>query len=111
MLRASSKAIGDRIDTVATVQGESDGVPHGSVLVRFVNAVTGGNAQEAAATRDALGAAAGPAAVLDAAAVLANFEMMTRVADATGAAQLPERLAKLTLERDALGLDAYESAR
>ncbi len=112
MLRASSKATtGERLDTAATVQGEIDGVPHGQLLVGFVDAVVGRDPLAADAARAALAEAAGPVAVVDAAAVLANFEMMTRVADGTGAHQLPERLATLTEERARLGIDGFESAR
>jgi len=109
MLRASSTAVtGERIDAVDAVGGASGEVPHGPALVAFVDAVVGG---DAVAARTALCAEAGPAAVVDAAAVIANFEMMTRVADGTGAHQLPGRLATLQDERDRLGLDHYPSAR
>ena len=112
MLRASSKATtGERIDTVGLVEGTSTDVPHGPRLVAFVDAVVGGDATDAAEARAALAADAGPAAVADAAAVVANFEMMTRVADGTGARQLPGRLASLEHERARLGLDALPSAR
>lgn len=111
MLRASSKAVGQRIDAAATVQGFDSDVPHSTLLVALVDAVTGGDAAAAEAARVALEAAAGAAAVVDAAAVLANFEMMTRVADGTGAVQLPDRLAALSAERAALGLDSFESQR
>lgn len=111
LLRASSKLIGERIDAAATVQGLPTGVAHGPLLVSFVDAVTGDDPEVAAAARAALSAAAGPGAVVEAAAVLANFEMMTRVADGTGACQLPRRLETLSDERDRLGLDRYPSAR
>lgn len=55
----------------------------GPALVRFVEDVAGGGtAAEGAATR--LAAVVGFDAAVDAAAVLANFFMMTRVADGTG---------------------------
>lgn len=112
MLRASSKAAtGRHIDSVGVVDGTSTDVPCGPRLVAFVDAVVAGDAAQAGRAREALALEAGPAAVADAAAVLANFEMMTRVADGTGARQFPRRLATLQAERARLGLDAYPSAR
>jgi len=49
--------------------------------------------------------------VIDASAVIANFEMMTRLADATGACLRPEQLVASASMRDELGLDAFPSAR
>ena len=109
MLRASSKAVGERIDVVDAVSGADDPIPHGSELLAFVDAVVGGDPVAGDSARAALAAAAGGAAIIDAAAVLANFEMMTRVADATGAVQLPERLATLVEVRERLGLDRFDS--
>ena len=112
MLRASSKAItGERIETVDVLGGRSGDVPHGPQLVAFVDAVVGGDPAEANEARAALAADAGPGAVADAAAVLANFEMMTRLADGTGARQLPGRVASIADERARLGFDEFPSAR
>ena len=111
MLRASSRAVGQSIDAVAAVEGGSTHMPLGRELVAFVDAVVDRDPARSAAARSALASAGGGTAVADAAAVLANFEMMTRVADGTGARQLPERLATLGDERARLGLDHYESAR
>lgn len=111
MLRASSRAVGQPIDAVDAVEGASTGVPLGPELVAFVDAVVDRDPERADAARVALASAGGGAAVADTAAVLANFEMMTRVADGTGARQPPERLAKLGDERARLGLDHYQSAR
>lgn len=46
-----------------------------------------------------------------AAAVIANFEMMTRLADGTGARLTPERIDAAASIRQTLGLDAFPSAR
>ena len=111
MLRASSRAIGQPVDAVTVVQGESDAIPFARELVAFVDATIDRDLVAAASAREALASAGGGAALVDAAAVLANFEMMTRVADGTGARQAPERLATLGDERARLGLDDYDSAR
>ncbi|MEY4366562.1 MAG: hypothetical protein RLZZ305_1906 [Actinomycetota bacterium] len=63
------------------------GLPHAEQLRAFATAATSPalDADELATTRAALLAAVGEAATVDAAAVVANFEMMTRLADCTGA--------------------------
>jgi len=59
------------------------GVPHGELLVRFVDA-SFESADALAAVRDECVAALGMETTVDAAAVIANFHMMTRIADGTG---------------------------
>jgi hypothetical protein len=49
--------------------------------------------------------------LVDASAVVANFEMMTRLADATGARLRPEQIDASESIRTELGLDAFPSAR
>jgi hypothetical protein len=58
------------------------GVPHAALLLAFADAVIAGNAIEA--LRDRVIAALGDAAMIDAAAVVAGFDGITRIADATG---------------------------
>jgi hypothetical protein len=58
------------------------GVPHAALLLTFADAVIAGNAIEA--QRDRVIAALGDAAMIDAAAVVAGFDGITRIADATG---------------------------
>jgi hypothetical protein len=60
------------------------GVPQGEVLVEFGEAMLLGNADRRAKARKALFDALGPAALVDAAAVLASFNAVVKVADATG---------------------------
>ena len=61
------------------------GVEHGGVLRRFALAVAGHHDPgEIAAARDAVRVAVGPAGLGDACGVIANFDAITRVADATG---------------------------
>lgn len=54
-------------------------------LLAFTDAIAGYDDAVLAQTRSALEQAAGSDVMVDAAAVAANFEMMTRVADGTGA--------------------------
>jgi len=77
---------GEEVD-LQGVQGtlEADGgVRHGAALVAFAEAVMADDPQRIAATRAALEAAIGPAGVVDTAAVVAMFNVVDRVADATG---------------------------
>lgn len=49
--------------------------------------------------------------MIDSAATVAAFEMMTRIADGTGTTQPSWRLPDMEVVRDELGLDDFESAR
>lgn len=88
------------------------GVPHADALIALADAATmpdGAEGEAArAAARAGLAAAMGPRAMVDAAAVAANFEMMTRLADGTGAVlDKPERAEAGRLA----GADAFASRR
>lgn len=86
MLSWSSTKSGTPADIGALAEGGLEaGLPFDAELVAFTDAAAGVDAVALAAAREALVAAAGEAFMTDAAAVFANFEMMTRVADGTGA--------------------------
>ena len=90
MLSWSSTKSGTPADIAAIAEHEVDaGLPHGTELIAFTDAVAGMDEAALVAARAALVACAGRSFMLDAAAVVANFEMMTRVADGTGA-RFPE---------------------
>lgn len=94
MLSWSSQQDGTPADLDALASGDGDaGLPHGRLLMAFAEAAAGFDDQALAAARDELVAVAGEAFMVDAAAVVANFEMMTRVADGTGALHAPEAMA------------------
>lgn len=82
-----------------------------AVLEEFVAAVTGDDAVRAEAARSLLVERFGIDWLIDASAVVANFEMMTRLADATGARMRPDQIDAAAPIRAALGLDAFPSAR
>jgi len=87
MLSWSSTEQGDPADLTAVAAGaEGVGLPLGDELVRFASACAETDDSELAAARAALIQASDEAFMIDAAAVAANFEMMTRLADGTGAA-------------------------
>jgi hypothetical protein len=69
----------------AAVEGAgAAGVAHADALVGFATAVVRGDGAALERARDELLRRVGPAGVVDAAAVVGNFEMMDRIADATG---------------------------
>lgn len=82
-----------------------------AVLRDFVDAVVGDDPGVADAARGVVVDQLGTDWLVDAAAVIANFEMMTRLADGTGARLLPERIRQAVDLRTQLGLDAFPSAR
>ena len=65
----------------ATADG---GVPHGQALMAFADAAMTVDPNQTEAARQALANLAGEAAVVDAAAVTAMFQLNTRAADAAG---------------------------
>ena len=62
---------------------EVTGVAHGAELIAFAEAVVA-RSPEVTQTRDAVQKSLGEAAVVDTAAVIANFQRMVRIADGIG---------------------------
>ena len=90
MLSWSSAQTGETADLTAVASGDGDThLDHGESLLRFASACAGRDDAELAAARAALVDDTDEAFMVDAAAVAGNFEMMTRLADSTGA-RLPE---------------------
>ncbi len=56
----------------------------GEALLKFAEAMVSGAGEDLIEARDALIAAMGEAAMVDAAGVVSNFERMVRIADSTG---------------------------
>ena len=112
MLRASSESEergaddDNTVDVRALTDGTvSSGVPHGDALARFSEAVVEGPAAVLDAARDELTSEMGVAALVDAAAVAANFERMVRIADGTGI-ELGDALEQFSQDvREELGLE------
>ncbi len=109
MLRASAEVTTTPLEPRAITDRSIDPLlPHGVVLLDFVDAaLTGGEALRETARTAVLGAL-GPTGLVDAAGVVANFEMMNRIADATG---MP--VGKGTLKRTAewralIGIDRFQ---
>ena len=105
MLSWSSHQDGTPADVDALASGVGDaGLPHGAALLAFVDAVSGWDDAALEVVRDRLAREAGEAFMIDAAAVAANFEMMTRVADGTGARHPAHALAERTAVAVRLGM-------
>ena len=78
---------GATLDLRAVTDGKSagaSGVDHAEVLVAFAEAVVGRDDAALGGARRALLDAMGGEALVDAAAVVANFQRMVRIADGTG---------------------------
>jgi len=110
MLSWSSTEDGTPADIAVIASGEGDaGLPHGATLVAFAEAIARWDDDALASARQQLVNETNEAFMIDAAAVAANFEMMTRVADGTGArfpADAADRLARID---DALDIARFTS--
>jgi hypothetical protein len=112
LLRASSKAKGESFDLSLIVGKPGDGnIAHGALLVAFAEAVLGVDDERLADTQSRIRAAMGDAALVDAAAIIATFNAIDRVADATGI-QIEDAKAQATADvRAALGINAFAERR
>ena len=115
VLRVSAKMRGnDDVDVRAVDGGEHadhSGVDHGRELLDFGEAIAARDENAIKASRDALAAAAGVDAMVDAAAVAANFQRMSRIADASGI-PLDKHVMVMTHDiRKRLGAEKFGSAR
>ena len=86
-LRASAELTGQDIDLAAITDADaaaSSGIAHASELIAFSDALVKGGDVELSRARERLLSAVGPEALVDTAAVVANFQRMVRIADGTG---------------------------
>jgi hypothetical protein len=112
MLSWSSTETGQQIDLSAVADGRDGvGLEHGDALLRFASACGGTDDGELAAARVALVAETDVEFMVDAAAVAANFEMMTRLADGTGAVLPAERVARAGFQIETMGAADLVSRR
>lgn len=112
MLSWSGSKQGVEVD-LSGVQASTGGVdvPFARELLDFATAATELDETVLVEKRDALLKVAGVAATIDAAAVVANFEMMTRLADSTGARIPTEVVAERLGVATAMGVDQVVSRR
>ena len=114
MLRVSSQTVATEIDLQAIAGQEESaarGIAFGPELMRFAEGVASRDARALARSRQALLQAAGPAVLVDAAGVAANFQRMVRIADAIGI-PVDDMHSELGRQvREELGLARFASAR
>ncbi len=111
-LRGSAQISGSQVDVHAITEGNTadSGVDHGAELVAFAEAVVGEDDAALERARKELLAAAGPDALVDAAAVAGNFQRMVRIADGAGI-PLDGAFAEMSADlREELDLSRYASA-
>jgi hypothetical protein len=112
MLRWSSTATDQAVELESVAAGAGEvGLAHGEVLLQFASACAATDDDQLAAARQALVDATDEAFMVDAAAVAANFEMMTRLADGTGAAMPAARLDAAADEIATMGVADLPSRR
>jgi hypothetical protein len=112
MLSWSSTETGQHLDLTAVAEGRPGvGLEHGDALLRFASACGGTDDEELNAARAKLVAETDELFMVDAAAVAANFEMMTRLADGTGAAMPEERLVRSAEAIETMGIAELTSRR
>ena len=91
--------------------GRDTGVPAGQLLLDFVDAAHGDDDTVLAKARRHVEATLGRAGMLDAAAVIGNFTMMTRIADATGTPLDKGSIGMTDELRARMGVNDFPSAR
>jgi hypothetical protein len=82
-------------------------VGHDAELLAFADAAIDGRADDIAHTRTLVEARLGTRAMVDAAAVIAGFDAITRVADGSGIPLEPPKAAATADWRARLGIDSY----
>lgn len=108
MLRASASAFGYEVDVRSVVdRSVSSGVPGGDELLDLVDAVMRGG--DAAHERQAVVAALDEPSLFDAATVHGNFQMMNRVAEASGIPVSPQAVERHAGLIEMLGIGGFRT--
>lgn len=84
MFLRASEPNADLAGAISVDSGGGANIPHGEELRRFALAVLAGENEVISTARKALVNALGPKGLVDAAAVVAMFNAINRIADATG---------------------------
>ncbi len=114
MLRVSAQSNGTEIDIQGIggdADGASQGIEYGSQLMQFAEAVAKRDRDSLTLARQQLLDEAGPAVLVDAAGVAANFQRMVRIADSIG---IPYDSADSEMSQQneqELGLTSFRSAQ
>ncbi len=89
----------------------STGVRHARELMAFADAAIGTEEKSLSLARAALVRAVGPEATIDSAAVVAGFDGITRIADATGIPLEAPKAEQTADLRAILGIDEFTAAK
>ncbi len=109
MLRASIEQTGADYE-LSGIAGDGDGgIPDGRLLIEFAEAVIGDDDAQLTEARGRLMQTLGGAALVDAAGVVATFNAIDRVADATGTPIDEVRIETSIELRAALGIERFPS--
>jgi hypothetical protein len=112
LLRESSNAKAEGYDlNLLTGAGGDGNIPHGALLVSFAEAVLGSDDKRLDDVRAAIRSRMGDAALVDAAAIVATFNAIDRVADSTGIPIEDNKAASTADIRAALGINEFAQAR
>lgn len=87
------------------------GVPHAAILLAFADAALSFDPVRMQPARAAVAASLGAAAMHDAAAVVAGFNGITRIADATGIPLEDTKAEETAAWRASLGIDDFRKAK
>ena len=111
-LRERQKQAGEEYDLESingAIEGDG-GVTHGRLLVEFAEAVLGDDDQKIAEVRGRMATELGSDALVDSAGVVALFNAIDRVADATGTPLEDVKVEKSVDFRETLGINDFYSA-
>jgi hypothetical protein len=112
VLRASAKNRGENLDLRGMVDSSVPvKLPDGDVLVAFVDALLGRDAAALDVARGVLLDRLGEGGLTATASIAANFSRNDRIANATGIPLEGEFVAQSEDFREALGINAFASAR
>lgn len=108
MLSSSSIAYAYPLN-VAAIRDPSlpTGVPGGTELLRFVDAIIIRSPHDLVAAQEAIIEVLGPESLVDAASVFGNFEMMNRVAEGSGIPIPPQAIERMKDTIDELGMVTF----
>jgi len=112
LLRVSGEKAGFDVDLAVAIdptRSGDAGVPHGDLLLAFATAANRRH-ESLPVARAALEQAVGAEGLLEAAATVAAFNGLVRVADGTGIQLDPSMMTSTTDTRAALGLDLFSGA-
>ncbi len=110
MLRASIEQSGADYELNGVIGDGDGGIPDGGILIEFAEAAIGRDDGRLTDAREQMVQSLGSAALVDAAAVVATFNAIDRVADATGTPIDEQRIEASAEMRTQLGIDRYPSA-